>query len=328
MKKTKLIMALAVSAAVLSGCATKQDTGQLFGAVGGGLICNQLTRNSPDAIRLLATAGCAYAGSYFGSQIGKNLDDKDRDALAKTTQNALDSSKTGTTTWTSKETGAKAELVVGSTFKETETKTVKRSTAVEPVSNMQKLDAPYVTLKAANVRSAPKTSGERLALLPAMTEFRAMGQTGDWILVGRRGTVVGYVYAPLVQSKALYEDGMRKVEEARIKAAPVQVAEAPKAPKSSFCIGTCMEPPVAKAPAAPKPVKVKFTPALVLDQAKPESQPELVRIVAPPAEVATEVMAEQTCRSVSSKVTSADGKVESTDSKACRNLEMDLWANL
>lgn len=327
MKRTKLIMVLAVSTAILSGCATKQDTGQLFGAVGGGFVCNQLTRNSPDAIRLLATAGCAYAGSYFGSQIGKNLDNKDREALAKTTQTALDSSKTGTTTWTSKETGAKAQLVVGNSFKETETKTIKRSATVEPVANMQKLDAPYLTLKGANVRSAPRTSSERLALLPAMTEFQAMGKAGDWILVGRRGTVVGYVYAPLVQSKALYEDTLRKAEEARIKAAPVQVADASK-PRNSFCIGTCMEPPVAKAPATPKPVKIKVTPALVLDKASSESQPELAKIVAPPAEVATEVVAEQTCRSVSSKVTSSDGKVESTDSKACRNLEMDLWANL
>lgn len=327
MNKTKLIIAIAASTAILSGCATKQETGQLFGAVGGGVICNQLTKNSPDAIRLLATAGCAYAGSYLGGQIGKNLDAKDREALAKTTQEALDSSRSGTTTWTSKETGAKAELVIGNTFKETETKTVKRSVAVQPVSSMEKLDAPYLTLKAANVRSAPSTSGERLALLPAMTEFRAMGKTGDWILVGRRGTVVGYVHAPLVQSKALYEENLRKAEEARIAAQPVQVAEAPK-PISGFCIGSCMEPLGARKAETPKPVQVKVTPALMLDSARPDTQPELVNIVAPPAEVATEVVAEQTCRSVSSTVTSADGKVESKDSKACRNLEMDLWANL
>lgn len=323
MSNKKLILSILASSIILTGCATKQDTGQLFGAIGGGVICNQLAKNSPDAIRLMATAGCAYAGSLLGSKIGKNLDDKDQEALAKKTQDALNSNRSGKTQWASN-SGAKAELVVGNTYKEKEVKSVKRSATVQPVANMEKIDAPYLTLKGANVRSAPSTRGERLALLPAMTEFQAMGKSGDWILVSRKGTLVGYVHAPLVQSKALHLENLKKQELARVELEKAKIAENTTPPKSGLCIGSCMEPIQPE----PKPKRVSVKPVLVLDSVKPEAEPDLISILAPAEEVQTEVIAEQTCRSISSTVTSADGKKEGQESKACKNLELDLWAGL
>lgn len=297
MNKKVFAVSLIAASILLSGCASKQQGGTYIGAGVGAVACNMLTKNSPGAVQLLATAGCGALGGYLGNQIGKHLDERDRAELAATAQRAVSSSRAGTTNWKSSSSGATAKITVSDSYTKTESSKVRRSVDIQPVGKIEKLNAQYLSLKSANVRSAPSTRGEKLGLLPAMTEFTAMGKTGDWILVGRKGVVIGYVYSDLVQSKALYE---KKLAEAQSKGMRDSAA---------------------------KVATVEVVPAVKLDEATVEVEPELNKLVAPVASVSSNVESSTTCRTVSSVVRSKDGKTESSSSDACKSVELDRWAD-
>lgn len=317
MFKMKVMAASIVAASILlTGCANKQQTGTVVGAGIGGVACNYLARNTSQMTRLLVTAGCAAAGGYAGNLIGKSLDDRDRAELAASTQQALDG-QSGTYSWASGHSGATASIKVGDAYQKTEQVTVKRTSLVEPVAQMEKLSGQYLTLKGSNVRQGPSTQSGKVGFLPQMTEFTAMGKAGDWIMVGRRGVAVGYIYAPLVQSKASYEAALAKQTAVAAKAAapvavaqPVQVATAPK-------------PQIQVVPEVPKVV-----PSMVLDNATSATQKDLGKLAddATPVQEAA-VVTTQTCRSVESAVKDASGKVETATSNACKQPVEDIWAD-
>ena len=75
MKKFHLSLALAatVSLIVLSGCATKAETGALVGAGTGALLGQAIGRNTG------ATIAGAAVGGLAGAAIGANEDKKDRE---------------------------------------------------------------------------------------------------------------------------------------------------------------------------------------------------------------------------------------------------------
>ncbi|MCY1534525.1 hypothetical protein D9M68_699010 [compost metagenome] len=181
---------------------------------------------------------------------------------------------------------------------------------------MEKLSGQYLTLKGSNVRQGPSTQSGKVGFLPQMTEFTAMGKAGDWIMVGRRGVAVGYIYAPLVQSKSSYEAALAKKAAAAkpavavAAAQPVQVATAP-------------QPQIQVVPEVPKVV-----PSMVLDNATSATQKDLGKLAddATPVQEAP-VVATQTCRSIESSVKDAKGKVETATTNACKQPVEDIWAD-
>ncbi len=68
-----LFMALAFT--VLTGCATKEDTGTLVGASTGALIGSTMCRGPG---RVAGMVGGAIVGGFIGNRIGKAMDDEDR----------------------------------------------------------------------------------------------------------------------------------------------------------------------------------------------------------------------------------------------------------
>ncbi|MFP4003933.1 MAG: SH3 domain-containing protein [Alphaproteobacteria bacterium] len=60
-----------------------------------------------------------------------------------------------------------------------------------------------VTGSTVNVRVAPSLKGARVAQLGRGTVVDALGREGknNWLLVARRGNVLGYIYAPLLESR-------------------------------------------------------------------------------------------------------------------------------
>lgn len=54
----------------------------------------------------LATVAGAVAGAYLGGRLGRNLDNKDKNEMQRTTQNALENSRSGQTQrWTNPDSG-------------------------------------------------------------------------------------------------------------------------------------------------------------------------------------------------------------------------------
>lgn len=232
-KKTgHLVLGACIASA--AGCANmsqnewlnQENIGTVAGAAAGILLGSQVGSGSGRTAAMLVGA---LAGGMLGKTIGAKLDDRDRQALAAQTQQVLESGKDGqVTTWTSAHSGATAQITPVSTKTESRQVAVKRTAQVQAVPNMKLLNSPYRAIKSANVRNAPDQGAEKVGGLAAGSTFTAIGRTdNDWIMVGRRGVSVGYVYAPLVELATARKARAPAVATSSKAAAPVaQVAEA------------------------------------------------------------------------------------------------------
>ena len=232
-KKTgHLVLGACIASA--AGCANmsqnewlnQENIGTVAGAAVGILLGSQVGSGSGRTAAMLVGA---LAGGMLGKTIGAKLDDRDRQALAAQTQQVLESGKDGqVTTWTSAHSGATAQITPVSTKTESRQVAVKRTAQVQAVPNMKLLNSPYRAIKSANVRNAPDQGAEKVGGLAAGSTFTAIGRTdNDWIMVGRRGVSVGYVYAPLVELATARKAPAPAVATSSKAAAPVaQVAEA------------------------------------------------------------------------------------------------------
>lgn len=156
--------------------------------------------------RIVATLVGGALGGYIGNKIGAKLDEQDQQALAQRTQDALNASPSGSSlpvSWTSAHSGASAEIVQGQEFTQTKTVEVKRAPKIVAVPSMKLINEQYVTKSSSNVRAAPEKGADKVGGLKPGTEFTAVGSTGDWILVGRKGVTVGYVHKDLVEPKSV-----------------------------------------------------------------------------------------------------------------------------
>lgn len=203
-KKTSTLL-LGSALAISSGCANmadnewanKENIGTLVGTAAGILVGSQVGGGSGRTAAMIAGA---MAGGYLGKTIGAKLDAQDREALAVQTQQALQHASDGQATqWSSTHSDAKATITPIKTETVERQVAIKRTPKVQPVANMTLINQPYRALKSANVRNAPDLNADKVAGLPTGTTFTAIGRTdNDWIMVGRRGVTIGYVYAPLV----------------------------------------------------------------------------------------------------------------------------------
>lgn len=101
LKALVLIPALAVG---LAGC-TNEEMGALFGATAGALIGSQI--GSGHEGTMAAIAGLSLAGAYIGSEIGQDMDERDRREMQRRTQYALERLPSGaTSTWNNPDTGS------------------------------------------------------------------------------------------------------------------------------------------------------------------------------------------------------------------------------
>ena len=73
MKKLALLIMSFAFAALLAGCATKEEQGTVVGASTGALIGGAMSRGNPAGI-----IGGALVGGFIGNRIGKSMDDEDR----------------------------------------------------------------------------------------------------------------------------------------------------------------------------------------------------------------------------------------------------------
>jgi surface antigen len=310
MNPAKKIISSLVAASILvtSGCSqlgiNKEQGGTAIGAGLAGLICNKLSDG-----QLLLTIGCAGIGGLIGNRIGAALDERDQKSLAATTQQVLRQAPASgqEVNWKSNHTSATGRVVASKEFTRPEKVVVKRVAKVEAApADLQLIQAQYITMKNSNVRAAPDAGAEKVGALPSNTEFTAIGKTGDWVLVGRKGVNVGYVSKSLVMPKPLV---------ASKKAANLDRVDVAKTAGTQNMAVTASEvQAVAKAPvlpvvAAQTVVEVTHEPAAVKAPVKAEE--------AAPTVLAQNIVAQAPCRDVSVSV-NADGKTTSDKSTLCK----------
>lgn len=209
--KPFLIGSLTAAIISASGCANlaeneyfnQENIATVIGSVAGVALGSQIGGGSGRTAAMLIGA---LAGGALGKVIGSRLDERDRQSLALQTQRMLEQDSNQAIEWTSDHSGAQATITPGVTTTQTKSVQVKRTAQVQSVANMTLLNQTYYAHKSSNVRSAPNTSGSRVGSLLPGSSFTAMGRTdNNWIMVGRKGVTVGYVYAPLVSSKPLVQ---------------------------------------------------------------------------------------------------------------------------
>lgn len=176
----------------------KENIGAVTGTALGILVGSKIGNGSGRTAAMLVGA---MLGGVLGKSIGAKLDEADRAALAEKTRQALQYTKDGeATNWTSPRTGASARITPVSTQAQVREVAVKRIATVQAVPNMKLLNQTWETVKSANVRNAPDTKAEKVGGLQVGSTFTAIGRTdNNWVMVGRRGVSIGYVYAPLAK---------------------------------------------------------------------------------------------------------------------------------
>lgn len=103
------ITILVIMAVALAGCATRQESGALVGAVAGGILGNQIGKGTG---RVLATAAGAVIGGIIGSEIGRSMDEADRRAAMEAEYYALEEEEIGSPRrWRNPRTGHHGEVV-------------------------------------------------------------------------------------------------------------------------------------------------------------------------------------------------------------------------
>jgi surface antigen len=204
--KRFLVTVLALAITASSGCAqlglNKKQAGTVIGGVAGAVAGAFIGKGNGKIVAVLLTS---TIGAFIGNKIGSKLDDQDKQALALRTQEALNSSASNSTqpvSWTSAHSGASAKIEQGKEFTQSKTVEVKRAPKVTAVPSMKLINEQYVTNSSSNVRAAPNKGAEKVGGLQPGTEFTAVGSTGDWILVGRKGVTVGYISKSLVSPKS------------------------------------------------------------------------------------------------------------------------------
>ena len=184
------------------GWGTKQTVGSVIGALGGALLGSQIGGGTGRTIAIIAGA---LAGGALGNWIGSNLDEKDRQALAASTQQALETGKP--VAWQSDHSGASATIKPVSSKTVTHEGSIKRSAKIATVSKLDVINQPYQAKSSTNLRAGPDTSAAKVGGFSAGQSFTALGRTdNNWIAVGRKGVTVGYVYGPLVGPVAAKTD--------------------------------------------------------------------------------------------------------------------------
>ncbi|MCJ2372875.1 SH3 domain-containing protein [Pseudomonas sp. RGM 3321] len=208
MRKKFVASILAVSIATsVTGCAqmgiSKEQAGTVIGGIAGLAVGATMGKGNGQIAAALIVAGI---GGYIGNRIGQLLDDRDKQALALRTQEILSQPATSvaqpTAIWRSDHSNASARITPGPEFKAVRTIDVKRTPSIQGVPSMKLINQPYVTRSTLNVRSAPNMSADKVGSLPGNTQFTAVGSTGDWILVGRKGVTVGYVHKDYVMTQS------------------------------------------------------------------------------------------------------------------------------
>ena len=120
MKKLTATLLIAVFSLGLAGCRTdgsmdKQTGGAILGGIAGGLIGSKIGKGRG---RHVATIAGAVLGSLAGSSIGRQLDERDRLLMGRSTQKTLDRGKTNVAgTWVNPDTGNRGTITPRRTYR-------------------------------------------------------------------------------------------------------------------------------------------------------------------------------------------------------------------
>lgn len=188
----------------------KQEGGAAIGAVLGGLVGSQISKNE----RALGAVAGAALGAAAGSYVGCRMQSTDQARAQAATKEALE--RGGSRSWSNPQTGASGRIdVLNSTYGPPVLgSSLRAEPGVQMLGSYDALGGQYYAPGTVNLRSGPSTRAPVAGRLMAGERFDALGSTqnGAWILVGREGYAAGYVSSAVVRADGMTPASCRLVE--------------------------------------------------------------------------------------------------------------------
>jgi len=177
---------------------TNEDIGRVLGGVGGALVGSQIGGGSG---KLVAVAAGAIGGMFLGGVIGKQLDPQDRQGIAETRQQALDSGQP--VSWSNPDSGVQSTArVVETSYRPVPAaRSENNDDLVWQVPPLQLIGSGYVATATSNVRGGPGTEYGVMDQLKDGEAVHVVGKVvdADWLMVARNGIGRGFVHADLLR---------------------------------------------------------------------------------------------------------------------------------
>jgi len=185
-----------------------KENSTVVGAVAGAVIGYAVSGKNDRGLGILAGA---MIGGLIGDQLGKYLNEKERQELEAYSLNQLNtSSSVGSTQWAS-QSGAKATVQTGPSAYRKKAVEVVSLKAVEITPNLKLVGETYQSGVSLNVRTSPRVASyNKVGGLRPGAEFTAVGLTdNNWMLIAQNGISVGYVSAKYIQPASIQQTAMR-----------------------------------------------------------------------------------------------------------------------
>ncbi|HEB0655545.1 TPA: SH3 domain-containing protein [Pseudomonas aeruginosa] len=197
-RHTFWVATVVASVLLLAACSgTKENFGTVVGGAVGGVIGYKVGGKKNK--ELGATVGTVF-GAIIGREIGQYLDERDKQRMAQTAQQAIVSGETQT--WANPENKTSGSAHVVETRKEP--KPVVVPVLKEKVKQVPPLDIIGDTYRAkgkSNVRGGPGTDYVTVGSLRPGEAINVVGKvkSGDWYLISQDGAGSGFVFASLLE---------------------------------------------------------------------------------------------------------------------------------
>lgn len=177
---------------------TNEDIGRVLGGVGGAIVGSQFGGGSG---KWVAAAAGAVGGFFIGGEIGKYLDGRDRQGLAESRQQALESGQP--VSWNNPDSGVQSTTrVVETSYRPVPASgDAKDRDLVWRVPPLQLIGADHVATTTSNVRGGPGTEYGIMDQLKRGEPVHVVGKVvdADWMMVARNGIGRGFVHADLLR---------------------------------------------------------------------------------------------------------------------------------
>lgn len=175
----------------------KQEGGAALGAVVGGLLGSQVSKNE----RALGAVAGAALGAGIGSYVGCRMQSTDQARAQAATKAALDQGRSQT--WSNPQTGARGRVDVleASYGPAIDGGRFRFDPGVQPYTSYEAVGGQYFAPGVANLRGSASTAAPVVGRLASGEAIDVLGSVGGgaWLLVGRNGNAAGYVAKSVVR---------------------------------------------------------------------------------------------------------------------------------
>lgn len=178
---------------------SNEDVSKAVGSIAGALLGTQVGSGRG---KVLAVAAGALAGYWLGGKMSEKLSGRDKEGIAKATEQAVNTGQT--TTWKNPDTGMATKVSVKDAPSGSNNDNSDKPYEIDEIPELEFVNSYYRPKTHTNVRGGPGTEYRVRHTLSDGTLVPVIGRVVDsnWVLISENGVGSGFVYAPLLELDA------------------------------------------------------------------------------------------------------------------------------